>query len=254
MSWWLVHAWRFIDLSRASLACLQQPFTAELPVMTRALIEDVGCIHYESKHLAAKWAEAKGLPDGVDRPWDLRELLDPELTQASYGSRLKWLEKKTPSAKSILTYLDHLARATGNQELPGWYDLLTDAAHPAFASRTVQSSQLSIHNSGAVWQREYSRRTVRPRFDGDIDFTIVRTAADAALQCTSIGIDLLRQSLAVVDDFGLTTGAATMTERAYWRNLRPSSGNRPCPCGRGSWRKCGHYWNSHAPSISISPD
>jgi hypothetical protein len=58
--------------------------------------------------------------------------------------------------------------------------------------------------------------------------------------------DVLQQALNVVDDAGLTTAAATLTLRAYWRNFTPVRGKRPCPCGRGPSSACGHRWGEPA--------
>jgi hypothetical protein len=61
-------------------------------------------------------------------------------------------------------------------------------------------------------------------------------------------LNLLEDGLAVVDDFGLTTAAATLTRLRYWRDFHPTRGSRACPCGRGKWSTCGHHWGSQIPT------
>ncbi|MFI7289777.1 hypothetical protein ACIBRY_24475 [Streptomyces anulatus] len=53
--------------------------------------------------------------------------------------------------------------------------------------------------------------------------------------------------MALVDDFGLTTAAATLTRRTYWRAFHPTRGSRACPRGRGKWSACGHRWGAVRP-------
>jgi hypothetical protein len=85
-----------------------------------------------------------------------------------------------------------------------------------------------------------------------MDFTIAHMAADALALSADVGSAVLDDSLSMVDDVGLTTAAATLTRRTYWRNLVPRRGNRPCPCGRGSWRDCKHRWAAAAPTATTN--
>lgn len=81
--------------------------------------------------------------------------------------------------------------------------------------------------------------------------TIALTVADALIAAGTVITDVLEHSLAVVDDMGLTTAAATLTRRVYWRNFSPVRGNRTCPCGRGRASVCRHYWGQPAPMMTI---
>jgi hypothetical protein len=84
-----------------------------------------------------------------------------------------------------------------------------------------------------------------------LDNELAHYAADATLAAGTVICELLDQALLLVDDFGLTTGAATLTNRTYWRNFTPVRGSRRCPCGRGSWAKCHHRWGDPAPEIVV---
>ena len=86
----------------------------------------------------------------------------------------------------------------------------------------------------------------------ELEPTIAYNIADALIASGEIFVDLLDKSLVMVDDFGLTTGAATMTKRHYWRDFTPVKGSRHCPCGRGRWSACQHCWNALAPVVSVS--
>jgi hypothetical protein len=81
--------------------------------------------------------------------------------------------------------------------------------------------------------------------------TIALNVADALIAAGKVITDVLHQSLAVVDDMGLTTAAATLTQHVYWRNLSPVRGKRLCPCGHGPASACQHRWGQPAPTISI---
>jgi len=104
-----------------------------------------------------------------------------------------------------------------------------------------------------VLLRFYARRPVLVYAGTKVgtDFTIAHTAADALIACGTIGADFLDQALFLVDDFGLTTQAATLTRRWYWRDFIPVRGSRACPCGRGKWSGCGHWWGHPAPTLTV---
>lgn len=57
-------------------------------------------------------------------------------------------------------------------------------------------------------------------------------------------------ALRVVDDVGLTTGAAELADFDYWRAIKPAARNEPCPCRSGQKAKnCGHEWGGPAPAV-----
>jgi len=240
-------------LAEDTLDCLRRWRITVAPVTARALIEEVGCLLYEARDLATAWSMAKSRTDQAARPRQVRHALHPPLVRASFGTRMKNLPA-LPQATSVQTYVDKLARATGDRRISDWYQWLTEAAHPALGARIALGSQPVMHGSGAVTIRCYARRPV-PVYAGSsigLDFTIAHQTADALIVCGTIGVDLLEQTLQLVDDFGLTTRAAELTEYRYWRNLTPVKGQRQCPCGRGSWSACGHRWNAPAPTV-IAP-
>jgi hypothetical protein len=91
--------------------------------------------------------------------------------------------------------------------------------------------------------------------DGSVesmDNEVASYAADALIAAGTVLCDVLADSLQVVDDLGLTTGAARLTHGFYWRDFKPVKGSRPCPCGRAAWSKCQHRWGQPAPSVSVT--
>jgi hypothetical protein len=253
VAWWLIHAWRVVDLFDDTLTSLVQWRITVAPVTARALLEEVGCLLYEARQIEQVWTKAKALKESpLGRPERVRSTLAPVLADASFGSRLEAFAEKA-KAVNVLTYIRKLAKATGDDRVNKWYDWLSDAAHPALGARIAMSSSPAMHETKAVTLRCYARRPVFVQAGKSVgtDFTIAHMATDALIACGTIGADLLEQTLRIVDDFGLTTQAAALTRRWYWRDFTPVRGARACPCGRGKWSHCGHRWGEAAPTLSV---
>ena len=257
VAWWLVHAWRLIDLVQAALRDVEEWRITVAAVSCRAALEEVGCLLYEARALTDAWAVAKATPgatslEGADA---VRRTLRPVLNKVTLGSRMKAVTHPDLQAVNVMTYIQKLAKLLRNPAVEDWYEWLSDAAHPALGARIALASQPVVHESGAVMLRFYSRRPVPPRdLKGAVrgtDFTIAHKATDALIFSAQVGEWLLAHSLQVVDDIGLTTGAATLTSRRYWRDLTPVRGARRCPCGRGRASDCGHRWGAPAPTLVI---
>ncbi|MFK4799167.1 hypothetical protein ACI3K5_10805 [Streptomyces sp. MPA0124] len=256
VSWWLVHAWRSADLLADTLDSVTRWRITSGAVTARALIEEAGALADEQKAVAEAWRTGKAAAeDPLRRPALVRETLAPVLLKAGFGSRMNGSNEKL-RATNVLTLVKKVTRATGDDRFPKWYDLLSDAAHPAFGARIALATPPLVHASNAVTVRSYSRspmslaegasvRTLEP--------TVAFAVADSLIAVGSFMLDLLDEGLAVVDDFGLTTSAATLTRRTYWRAFHPVRGSRVCPCGRGKWSACGHHWGSGVPTSGGRP-
>jgi hypothetical protein len=258
VSWWLFHAWRSLDLILNVITSLYDWHPYIAAVTSRAVIEQAGCLLYESRKIADGWTAAKtfNTPDEFARINEVRNLLTPLLTSVAFGTRLSAMEGRGLRATNVLTYVDKLAAATGESEIRSWYDWLSDAAHPAFGARIAGSSDPLIHDTRAVLIRYHDRSPLHlVGRDGvsQFQYPIVAHAADAVTTCGSLTFKILNQMLEIVDDFGLTTAAATYTTRDYWRNFTPTRGNRQCQCGRGSWARCAHWWGGRTPELHIEP-
>lgn len=256
VSWWLVHAWRCIDLLEDTLDNLSRWRISSGAVTARAVVEEAGALVDEAHKLAEAWRIGKSTPpDTFKRPETVRGLLDPVLLHAGLGTRLSTSGGKLP-ATNVLTLVKKLVKATGDSRFTEWYDWLSDAAHPAFGARIAFASQPMVHESGAVSVRYYARSPLSLKGGGksqQIEPTIAFKIADSVIASGSVITGVLDRSLALVDDVGLTTAAATLTRRTYWRNFSPVRGSRPCPCGRGKWSHCGHRWGAPVPEV-MSPE
>lgn len=253
-AWWLFHAWRIVDLLRDTVYSVNAFRLHSAAVTARALIESTGCLAYEAKSLAAGWDRCK-----QDAAGNREELtcsqLGSVLARASLSTRLQGAPD-TIRATNILTYVDKLAKVTKDARFKDWYDWLSDAAHPAFGARIALATDPVVHNTRAVTLQFHARHpfmSTDANVASDFEYPILQYTTDATIACELVANSVLNQSLAVVDDFGLTTSAATLTRRTYWRNLSPTRGNRPCPCGCGKWRVSRHFWGMPAPQLSVPP-
>lgn len=131
----------------------------------------------------------------------------------------------------MLTYVNKLAKATGDARFVEWYDWLFDAAHPAFEARIALSTPPMQHDSGAVILRMYARTPMLLHDESGatvpMDNVVAHNACDALIASGRVMWNLQEDALMLVDDFGLTTSAATLTKRELLAELQA-----------GSWKSC----------------
>lgn len=261
-AWWLVHAWRATDFLEDSIRALGAWRIPSAAVAGRALLEETAALAAEARLIATGWGEVKGTTaGGVESAQAARATLNPTLAAAAFGTRLKGFDK-APRATNILTLISGLQRTTQDDRFTKWYDWLSDASHPAFGARISYGSAPLRHKSGAVILRFHSRGALvlaplNPEHsyvaeDAEhLKNEVADNIGQAVAVSGTVALSVLEQALAVVDDFGLTTEAALLTQRRMWRSWPPARGSRQCPCGRGKWAVCGHRWGAHAPVMEI---
>lgn len=246
VAWWLCHAWRTVDLCNDALAALAAWRITSAPIVVRALLEQLAVLKPEGEALTQAWARAKALPPGVlERPSEVRSIMHPLLMHASFDSRLPYMPDNL-RAKNIQTYIDKLAKSTRDDRFKDWYSLLSDSSHPSFGARIALAGPPMVHQNGPVMTRAYARSPLSSvSRDGKTQHLaneVAETSTEALIVSGALVWKLLVDTLLLVDDFGLTTAAATYTNRRYWRGFAPAKGSRACPCGRGKWSTCNHRW------------
>lgn len=255
VSWWLTHAWRSADLLTDTLENLTRWRITSGAVTARAAIEEAGSLVDELNAITKAWRTGKATEASpIERPAAVREALAPVMLKAAFGSRMKNSHEEL-QATNVLTLVKKLAKASSEDRFTQWYDLLSDAAHPAFGARIAFATPPLQHPSRAVTVRSYARSPMSLT-DGAsaraLEPTVAFAIADSLIAAGIQMLNLLDDGLAIVDDFGLTTAAATLTRRTYWRDFHPTRGSRACPCGRGKWSACGHHWGSPIPTPHAS--
>lgn len=256
VAWWLTHAWRSIDLLEDGEVALNHWRVSTAAVLARAALEQSACLVSEASKIATAWSTAKATTHhGSKRVFDVRTQLRPHLQRATFGTRTADSSGGL-QATNVLTYIQGLARKTSCNDVLRWYDWLSDAAHPAFGARIGYASLPFVHDSKAVTRRHYARSPMllmTPNESTLLDSTIARYAAEALMLSNDATGAVLLQALAVVDDVGLTTGAAQLTTTRYWRALDKGRGTQPCPCGCGPSHQSRHRWGTGAPQVQVPP-
>jgi hypothetical protein len=150
--------------------------------------------------------------------------------------------------RSVLTDVGKLARQLG-PEIRELYEWLSNVAHPSFGTMHAYCSPMHIHPTGTHSVRVVAgdpgcaalaalRGTRQSRMDSVGGMTV----RAVALGCRHAVVTLER-ALRIVDDLGLTSGAAKAAPWPYWRALEPAVRNARCPCRAGRKAKaCGHEW------------
>ena len=254
LGWYLFHAWRSVDLLLAGLDAAASRVTHVLSIISRALIEELGCLVSESIQIQKVWKTAK-LADTTARHRAERvNAIGVTVRNFTFASRMSDFRERAPNATNVLTYVNKLDALSRSSEFSELYDWLADSSHPALGARLTYVADPLKHESGATSVRAHSRRRIHIRkSDGTTTNFAYPTEAKAlkALElCGPLLLDQLIMTLRLVDDFGLTTSAAALTERMYWRNLLHVASECNCPCGCGTWAASLHSWGAPVPLAS----
>jgi len=254
LGWYLFHAWRSVDLLSAGLDAASSGAISVLAIISRALIEELGCLVSESLQIQKGWETAKLLDATIRHRAELVGEVGTTVRNFAFASRMAVVRERAPNATNVLTYvkkLDALSRSSSFSEM---YDWLADSSHPALGARLTYVSDPLMHESGATIIRAHSKARLHIReSDGtrtDFKYPTEMNARKGLELCGPLLLDHLYMALRLVDDFGLTTSAAAMTERIYWRNLLPGAPGSSCPCGCGPWAESLHRWRAPVPVVS----
>lgn len=149
---------------------------------------------------------------------------------------------------SVLTLIDRLAKDSGRPELRAQYDWLSDSAHPAFAAATTYSSNIAVHDSGAVHRALYTRTPSLKASSADpamASDSFLKTV-DCLQFCLRTLLDLGPQVQSFVHDCDLTTDAQLFTSTKIVRDMQSDFGSGSCDCGK----RQSHAWGYPAPTVS----
>jgi hypothetical protein len=255
LGWYLFHAWRSVDLLSAGLDAASSRASSVMAIISRALIEELGCLASESLQIHKGWETAKLLDTTARHRAELvQNQVGSTVRNFAFATRMSVFREHVPNATNVLTYvkkLDTLSRSSVFSEL---YDWLADSSHPALGARLTYVTDPLMHQSGATTVRAHSRARLQIRnSDGtttDFEYPTEMNARRGLELCGPLLLDQLCMALRLVDDFGLTTSAAAMTKRIYWRNFLPVAPESNCPCGCGPWAESLHRWGAPVPVIS----
>ncbi|ORA15586.1 hypothetical protein [Mycobacterium asiaticum] len=252
ISWWLNHAWRFVEVATACSRSLIEWDLHVAAILARAIIEEVACLLYEAKAISEIWSNFKQRP--ARDPAGIRNALNPLLIDFLTGHR-GMKELGTADAINVMTYVDKLEKESGLEGLRDhYYAWLSNIAHPAVGSRIAYIGPIRSYPFNAMSLRRITKKPKAvDKSDGETEgrgYPLASMAADTLVTVGEMGCLLLTQSLRLVDDFGLTTKAYRFTDQPYWRKLRHLSSQRECPCGCGKWKGNQHQWGKPTPPIS----
>ena len=259
LSWYLFHAWRSVDLLSTGIEAASSSPNSVMAIISRALIEELGCLVSESLQIERGWKQAKrGGTTVRDRVELVQNSVSSTVRAFTFGSRMSWLSEHVPPATNVLTYIQNLDKLSKGSDFADLYDWLADSSHPALGARLTYVSDPLMHKSGVTTLRFHSRfRLHLENSDttaSEFEYPPIMYARRGLEVGGRLLLDQLSNTLRLVDDFGLTTSAAAMTERIYWRNFLPVTSEGDCPCGCGLWADSLHRWGASVPVVSaITP-
>ncbi|MCW3493886.1 hypothetical protein [Microbacterium sp. SSM24] len=252
-AWWLTHAWSSTELATESADALARWSLASAATLTRSLLESVAAFSYETRQISNSWRRAKKIPGSEDRPLKVRQEMGPTLIKAFRGTRMAGFPEYV-RAPNVLTWIERLGKDAGNPLVTKWYEQLSEAAHPAFFARTLYSSSILSHPSGAKADTFFSRSPIAISGPADggggvevVDGSFSRTIADVWLFCSSVLLELLPESFKLPADFSLTSRAADLAASHYLQGIWA---DEPCACGCGG--RIDHKWSYDFPGYRLS--
>jgi hypothetical protein len=147
--------------------------------------------------------------------------------------------------------VEKLARAS-NQSLQSDYQWLCNTVHPSLGNTLVFASPMMMHETQTHSINWFARfpLSIRGRGAPVQERTVEEAVVRGAVRAVEILEAVLGDALRVVDDIGLTTGAAQIATYSYWRSFSQGDRNERCPCRSGRKVKhCPHDWRTDAPEI-----
>jgi hypothetical protein len=258
VAWWLTTTWRSLDLAQSTWELTDADRVISAAACSRALLETAAAFWCAAKEMSEIWNAIK--LNGLTRDSGLRgwHELNSWIWRTTYGakfdSRSPDLEKawKKLSSTNVVTYIDKLAKAVPKIDLQTKYQWLCNTVHPSCGGTFAMSTPLATHASGAhafAWFAPFPIH-MESRGGHVAERTVHEAIATLSIVAVRVIVQTLDDSLCIIDDLGLTTGAAKLATFAYWRQLQVATRKQRCPCRSGlTFEKCRHHWKE--PSTSI---
>src|SRR5262249_52308444 len=146
----------------------------------------------------------------------LREELNRLLVHAQYGTKIgeRGVRRK-PIKRLIEQGVRHFE--IDIEPLMQHYNWLCDAVHPSYGFQTAYTTRLLLHNSHAQLIEEAGRGVKAAPGADETEPTVAIAAVELATSALEALGSAFPQCLAMVDDYGLTTGVSFASRLDYWR-------------------------------------
>jgi SEC-C motif-containing protein len=261
IAWWLCYAWRARQLAHASALLADADQVVAAAACARPLLETAAAFWFDARNLASAWDAAKqaGAPGTEEGALTKRHALTEALNEVQFGGLF---DKRADQEKvvhafertHVLKQLEKLAKAT-SADLQTDYQWLCNTVHPSVGNTFAFGVSDEPHPAGTHRLIGFAGKQLPVSSNEDTEAgrlvqAVTARAVSASLRILTATFDA---ALHVVDDLGLTTRAPTVATFPYWRALRTTNRNDPCPCRSGRKVKhCVHAWGLPGPAIPES--
>lgn len=250
-AWWSNHVWRAAELARGARDGLDQWNILVAAACARSLLEGAAYIAVETPEILRLWdgLKSKGHPRSGEVTTFLSELENRTMS-AHYSSKLlsKPKSKGEPNefleARSILSYMEKIAKCEPASDVSSIYAFLCDAIHPSFGS----AMRYCVHqqSDALVFLEHYYRDPLPHTYSGGNNYP--PCIAEAAAGAISLAAGWLNRDLPTVrwlmDDIYLTAELQPPSgDLLFPWSITAAQRNAACPCGSGrKSKRCVHRW------------
>jgi hypothetical protein len=261
LAWWLTTVWRSLDLAQSTWELADSDRVTSAAACSRALLETSAAFWCKAKELDTRWKEIKvrGITaaSGFQDWHDLNMWIWKTTYGAKFGEQVLELKQSWAHLEStnVLGHIEKLAKSLPNLDLQTHYQWLCNTVHPSCGGTIAMSTPLDYHASerfAFVWFAPFPLY-IQSSSGRTAQRTIQEAIATSAIVAVRVMLQTLDESLRIIDDIGLTTGAPKMATFNYWRQLQVTTKKQLCPCRSGfTYEKCHHRWRESSPSIGSS--
>jgi hypothetical protein len=259
IAWWLMTLWRSSDLVESAWELGNAGRFISAAACSRALLETAAALWCDARDLAQLWCEKKLRGISMKTAWQDRYDLNNWIWHTVYGAKF---DSRAPnlakgwanlSRTNVLGHVEKLAKSLPTLDLQTHYQWLCNTVHPSCGGTFAMSSPLVSHVSDThafAWYAPFLTH-LRTRGEQVSERHIQEAIVVTAIAAARIVVQSLDDSLRIIDDIGLTTGAPKMATFNYWRRLQVTTRKQLCPCRSGlTFEKCHHRWGEPTTPIT----